>query len=174
LYKPESKTEIKKYSPSGKVPVLIDGEIKIWDSLAINEYLAETYDSTLWPKDAKIRAIARSISAEMHSGFLNVRTQLSMDMKNHYPQTEIKPEVQTEIERIINIWTECKENYGQDGDFLFGKFTIPDAMFAPVVSRFLTYNVNLTGLAKTYAETIWNLPHLQTWFTDAKNETEVI
>lgn len=176
LYRPESKAAIFQYSPSGKVPVLLDGDTPIWDSLAILEWVAEQVAGRgtaeqCWPKDPTVRAIARSVSAEMHSGFLALRTQLSMDLKaqKSYVNTA---ELQQDIDRIQLIWYNCRNQFGQqaDGPFLFGQFSIADAMYAPVVSRFRTYGVQLGSVPQAYADTIWALPAMQNWTAAAIGE----
>lgn len=171
---PTTHEEIRRYSPSGRVPVLIEGDLKVWESLAICEYIAERWAPQLWPADFAAKAIARSISAEMHAGFQSLREKMPMDCRNRYPGEGMTPAVQTDIDRIFTIWQECRDQFGKKGDFLFGDFTITDAMFAPVVSRFVTYDVKLEGVAKEYAYTLWNLPAFQEWLTAATNEQEII
>ena len=162
LDQPNTQEQIARYSPSGRVPTLIDGEVVVWDSLAICEHLNERFpDRHLWPADRKARAVARSISAEMHSGFQNLRNDLSMKIVESIPTSTLRPEVKEEIRRIIAIWTDCRQRFAGDKPFLFGDFSIADVMFAPVVSRFRTYGVPLEGTAAAYAETIWKLPAMQ-------------
>ena len=145
---PTTRQEILRHSPSGWVPVLKDGELTVWDSLSIGEYLAEKHpEAKLWPADPVARARARSISAEMHSGFGAVRKNMPMNVRSSFPA---------------------------DGPFLFGHFTIADAMFAPVVSRFRTYAVELTDEAAAYAAAVWDMPAMKAWVEDAKNEPMVI
>jgi len=172
LDQPTTAEEIRKYSPSGRLPLLIDGETTVWDSLAICEYLHELFpDRKLWPADSKARATARAISAEMHSGFAAVRQNLPMKFRESFPNTGLQPEVKAEVSRILEIWNDCRRRFGAGGPFLFGAFTIADAMYAPVVSRFKTYAVPLEGSAADYAETIWKLPPMQEWLADARAET---
>jgi glutathione S-transferase len=166
-----SAEEIRKYSPSGRVPVLIDGNTVVWDSLAICEYLNELFpDRKLWPSDAKARATARSVSAEMHSGFTALRQNLPMKFRDSFPDTKLAPEVKAEIDRIIQLWSDCRSHFGSGGPYLFGAFTMADAMYAPVVSRFKTYGVRLAGSAAAYAEAIWSMPEVQAWLTAARAE----
>lgn len=173
LYGATSRQEILRYSAAGKVPILQHGNITIWESLAICEYLAETFPNTnLWPEEKATRAIARSISNEMHAGFSHVRSQMPMNMRARFPRKEMSPEVQAESDRIFTIWRDTRQQFGAGGKFLFGHFTITDAMFAPVVSRFLTYNVPLDATVQDYVETIWTLPSLQEWRVAAEAETE--
>jgi len=175
LYLPESAAPLAAWSPSGKVPALHDGDIRVWDSLAICEYLNERFpDKQLWPRDAAARAVARSVSAEMHAGFGALREHMSMNIRARYPGKGRTPECIADIERILAIWTDCRARFGGHGDFLFGRFSIADAMYAPVVLRFQTYGVALEGAAKDYAEAVRALPALQAWVADAVAETERI
>lgn len=163
------------YSPSGKVPVLMDGDTKIWESLAIGEYLAERYpEKQLWPKDTLARALARSISSEMHAGFMNLRKNMPMNCKAKLPGKGMGPGVQEDINRIQSIWSECRNVYGAAGKFLFGRFMVPDAMFAPVVVRFSVYDVKLDSAAREYRDTILSLPAMQEWIGEARAEKELI
>ncbi len=173
LYAPGAKQKILAQSPAGKVPVLKDGAITVWDSLAIAEYLAEKYPrKQLWPRNAKARAHARAISAEMHSGFTNLRNDMPMNVRREILGRQRSREVLAEIDRIAAIWTECRERNGSEGPFLFGAFSIADAMYAPVVSRFRTYGVALAGAAAVYASTIIALPAMREWIAEAHAETE--
>lgn len=171
LDRADTADNIKKYSPSGRVPVLVSGNLTIWDSLAIGEYLAETYPAcNLWPKDVAARAMARSISAEMHSGFQALRTHCPMKMKERIEQ-DTPREALDDAARVQAIWTSTRERFGGKGPFLFGAFTVADAMYAPVVSRFRTYGLPLTGAAAAYAEAVWNDPDFQSWYEAARTET---
>jgi glutathione S-transferase len=175
LYVPESATLLTAWSPSGKVPALHDGDIRVWDSLAICEYLNERFpEHNLWPTDAAARAVARSVSAEMHAGFTGLRENMVMNIRARYPDMGRTPECLADIERILAIWTDCRARFGGGGDFLFGRFGIADAMFAPVVLRFQTYGVALEGAARDYAEAVLALPALQEWVADGVAETERI
>lgn len=165
LYGPESKRALLEYSPAGKVPCLVDGEVRVWDSLAILEYLAERHPA-LWPAQAALRARARSISAEMHSGFPNLRQHMCMNIRKRHPGKGRTPEVLAEIARIVAIWSEAR------GPFLFGAFGAADAMYAPVVLRFRTYAVELPPVCRAYADAVLALPALQQWMRDAERETE--
>ena len=175
LYRPESAVELAAWSPSGKVPALHDGDLSVWDSLAICEYLNERFpDKQLWPRDATARAVARSVSAEVHAGFTDLRQNMVMNIRARYPGQGRTPECLADIERILAIWADCRARFGGGGDFLFGRFSIADAMYAPVVLRFQTYGVALTGAAKDYADAVLALPALQAWVADAVAETERI
>ena len=175
LYVAGSKESLRKYAPSGKVPVLLDDSLAIWDSLAIAEYLAEHHpDRRLWPQDSAVRAVARSISAEMHSGFGALRSNMSMNCRGSFPGVGRTVEVAADVERIQRMWIDCRERFGVAGPFLFGEFTTADAMYAPVVLRFKTYAVQLAPVARQYADTVLGLPALQDWVEAAKAEIEVI
>jgi glutathione S-transferase len=165
LYGEKSKREILMHSPAGKVPVLIDGDLHVWDSLAILEYLAER-EPRIWPADARLRARARSISAEMHSGFRNLRQHMSMNIRQRHPGKGRTPESLADVRRVVEIWSECR------GPFLFGPFCGADAMYAPVVLRFRTYDVELPPVCRAYADAMLALPAMQAWSCDAERETE--
>lgn len=159
------------YSPAGKVPILIDGDIRIWDSLAIVEHLAERFpDKHLWPADDDARAHARSVSAEMHSGFASLRSRMPLNCRASRPDAGRGPGVQEDIDRICEIWRECRARHGATGEFLFGEFTAADAMFAPVASRFQTYSVELDPVEAEYAGVILGLPEVKSWIEDAHKE----
>jgi glutathione S-transferase len=171
LYREESRNTLLHYSPSGKVPVLKHGEYTIWDSLAICEYLSEIFpDRRLWPADLHARAYARSISAEMHSEFQNLRQNMPMNCRLSRPGYGGIPDVDRDIERIVAIWTECRRRFGSKGDFLFGTFGIADAMYAPVASRFKTYGVTFNGVVQGYVNTIMDLPSMKEWYDSARKE----
>ena len=173
LFEPGYKDRIRAYSPAGRVPVLIDGAVIVWDSLAIGEYLADRFpERGLWPADAAQRALARSYSAEMHSGFPDLRTHMPMNIRARDPGRARTPAVAADIARIGQIWSECLRR--SSGPFLFGAFGVVDAMYAPVATRFLTYAVALEPDLAAYVERIWNLPALQEWRSAAAAETETI
>ena len=175
LYTPNTRSQLQKYSPTGKVPVLLHGHETVWDSLAICEYLAETFPQQhYWPEDKSARIFARSISAEMHSGFEILRQNMSMNCRTKYPGKGSVPGLQEDINRITSIWQECRQKFGGNGKFLFNNFTIADAMFAPVVVRFIMYDVQVNPVSRDYVESILSLPAMQEWITAAKLETEVI
>lgn len=170
---PDTAARIAQVSPSGRVPVLVDGALTVWDSLAIGEYLHEKFPlARLWPEDRAARAVARSVSAEMHSGFPDLRNDLSMRIRDVLAPKKLRPEVTADIARITALWTDCRARFGAkaSGPFLFGAFTIADAMYAPVVSRFRTYAVELGGPARDYAAAVWALPALQEWHAAAQKE----
>jgi glutathione S-transferase len=168
---PGTRDAIAAHSPTGKVPVLRLGDLSIWDSLAICEYLAETVpEARLWPAAAAARATARAVSAEMHSGFMALRQHLPMNVRAHYPDRARRPQVDADIARITALWRSCREDFGGAGDFLFGPFTIADAMYAPVVSRFRTYGIALPAPCQAYAEALWAVPEMQHWAAAARDE----
>jgi glutathione S-transferase len=171
LYVPGSKERIRDFSPAGKVPCLVDNDVRVWDSLAICEYLAESHPG-MWPQHRAARALARSISAEMHSGFAQLRTHMSMNIRKRYPDKGRTPEVLEEIARITGMWSDCRSRFGSGGPFLFGRFSIADAMYAPIVLRFQTYAVDLPPECRAYSDAVLALPALQAWIADAKAETE--
>ncbi len=164
LDRPDTKAEISKVSPSGRVPCLIDGDLAIWDSLSIAEYLAERFpDMALWPQDARARAIARSVCAEMHSGFQGLRSLWPMNFARE-GMRHLTYGIDGDIARIGEIWERCRRDFGREGAFLFGAFSIADAMYAPVVSRFQTYGpVKLPQLADEWRAMMWARPAMREW-----------
>jgi glutathione S-transferase len=175
LYTETARQELLSHSPVARVPILHHGDITIWESIAICEYLAEySPDMGLLPKEPKARAMVRSISAEMHAGFQNLRQNMPMNCRAKVPGKGMKVGVQEDIDRITCIWRNCQEIFGNGGNLLFGDFTIADAMFAPVVLRFATYGVELDSVCQNYADAILNLPSMQEWVKAAKLEREII
>jgi glutathione S-transferase len=176
LYTGEAdKNRILAFAPSGKVPVLVDGDVTIWDSLAIIEYAAERFpQARLWPDDRAARAHARSISAEMHSGFMALRNECGMNLHRPVGAIALSADARANIARIQQIWIECRERYGKSGPFLFGSFSGADAMFAPVVHRFRTYAIEVAPAARDYMAAMTALPAFQEWTRDALAETLVI
>jgi glutathione S-transferase len=171
----DTRQRIRKYSPSGRLPALRHGDLVVWDSLAICEYLAELFpEAGLWPADSAARAVARSISAEMHSGFAALRSTLSVNLRADRRTKDIPDDAAADIARIREIWRDTRSRFGEGGKFLFGAFTIADAMYAPVVTRFRTYGVTLEGEEVAYAQAIWDLPALREWVDAARKETWVI
>ena len=169
LDQPDSRARIHELSPGGKVPALRHAGVVVWESLAICEYLAELFPRLqLWPQDRVARAIARSVSNEMHAGFTELRRVLPMNIRARTPR-ELTPAVEADVQRIVTIWNECRERFGRHGDgpYLFGRFTIADAMYAPVVTRFQTYGVHTSGEAAAYCQTMLADPALQEWIAGA-------
>jgi glutathione S-transferase len=175
LQQPNTKANILKHSPSGKVPFLRHGKIEVWESLAICEYLNEAFPKAgLWPRDKAARAQARAVSNEMHGGFADLRRYLPMDVSRRIDEPSRAQAVKGEIDRIAALWTQCRRKYGKGGAFLFGKFSIADGMFAPVVTRFSTYGVKLPPVAAAYVKTMMALPAMKEWIAAAKEEPWVI
>jgi glutathione S-transferase len=175
LYLPNSHEEILKYSPAGKVPVLIDGDSHVWESLAILEYLAEKFPKAgLWPQDARARAHARVIATEMHGGFAALRRNCAMNMWLP-PKRRLQPdEVMDDVRRIDAIWSDCRARFGQSGPFLFGAFGAVDAMYAPVVSRFHSYGLDVSKAAHAYMDAVMALPAWGAWYDAAMKEPWVM
>jgi glutathione S-transferase len=176
LYTGQSdKNRILTFARSGKVPILIDGETTVWDSLAIIEYLAERFpDARLWPENRAERAHARAISAEMHSGFLSLRSECGMNLHRPVGAIKLSEDARADITRVQEIWTDCRARYGKRGPFLFGAFGAADAMFAPVVHRFRTYAIAVSLDVKTYMETMMALPAFGEWSEAGLAETLLI
>ena len=164
---------IARRSPSGLVPVLwLDGE-PVWDSLAIVETVAERFpEKTVWPRDPRARMVARSICAEMHSGFRALRSAMPMNIRGEHPGKGMSPDVKRDIDRVVANWSGVRERFGQAGELLFGGFTAADAFYAPVVSRFATYAVKLPPVARRYADAVLALPAVREWSASARAETE--
>lgn len=177
LRQPETKAAILRYSPSGFVPLLIDGDTLVWDSLAILEYLADAHpEAGLWPSDRKDRALARCAAAEMHSGFKELRSVCPMDVLASAPLDPVPEPVENDVRRIVALWRQCRAtDAAKAGPFLFGSFTAADAMFAPVASRFRTYLPDLKrfgddGTAAAYVDAIFAMPATQRWLDGARAE----
>ena len=173
LRRPTTRAEILKHSPAGKVPVLHDSGVTVYESLAVCEYLAEKFPAArLWPEDMGARALARAVSAEMHAGFASLRSDMPMNCRAHLPGKGATLAALTDVARIEAIWNDCRGRYGGEGDFLFGRFSVADAMFAPVASRFATYEPGLGPTAKAYVEAIHALSAMQEWIEAARAEPE--
>lgn len=173
----DAKVQILEYSPAGQVPALLVGAGRvIWDSLAIIELLAEAHPA-LWPRAAAARALARSVAAEMHSGFQALREHCPMDFVGHKPKARLLKPVAANVRRIVAIWQDCRDRHGPGGPFLFGRFSAADAMYAPVASRFRTYLPDLApfgddGTAQAYVEALFALPAMAEWERAAREEVE--
>lgn len=175
LYRDDYQVEIRRHSPSGRVPVLRHGDVTIWDSLAIGEYLAEVFpESGLWPRDRIARATARAAAAEMHAGFAALREHLPMNIRGRFPDRGVTPEVQQEINRITALWRDCRTRFGGDGPFLFGDFTIADVMYAPVVTRFHTFAIDLDETSSTYCAAVRAWPAMVEWAAAAADEPWIV
>lgn len=175
LFVDTTKAELAEYDSDFKVPVLKDNDHIIWDSLSILEYISETYlENHGWPKSHKARAYARSISAEMHSSFFNVRNEMPMNCRKQFNNIKFSQAAINEVERIKHLWRECKNHYGKNGEWLFGDFSIADAMFAPVALRFSGYSIPLEGIEAKYVSSILQHPAIIEWINAGKQEREVI
>ena len=175
LYVDGSREQILKHSPGGKVPVLIDGDLHVWESLAILEYVAEKFPKAgLWPSDPAARAHARAISAEMHAGFVPLRSECGMSFWRPPAKRTLSAEAQADIARVQEIWRGARAKYGAGGPFLFGAFTAADAMYAPVVQRFVAYDIDVSAPARAYMQAMIALPSWQEWRGAALRETWVI
>jgi glutathione S-transferase len=173
LDQPDTAANIARFSHAGRVPVLLAGEMTIWDSLAICEYLAEQFpEKHLWPQDVAARAMARSVVCEMHSGFTDLRSAMSMNIKARLPGRGRTPGAQADIGRICEIWEECLSRFGHHR-FLFGEFSIADAFYAPVVMRFKTYGVALAPALQAYCDRMLAHPAVARWVEEALAETEI-
>jgi glutathione S-transferase len=169
---PESPAELAKVSPTRRVPVLRIGDLSIWDSLAIAEAVAERVPGAgLWPADADARAVARAVCCEMHSGFGALREHMPMNVRRRAPGVGRKPGVAGDIARIQALWGEARARFGKGGPFLFGAFGIADAFFAPVVSRFVTYEVEVDAVSRAYMDAVWAHPAMQAWCAASSAET---
>lgn len=171
---------ISRSSPSGKIPALVEGDLTVWDSLAIIEYLADTHPQLpIWPGDRKARAIARAVSAEMHSGFVALRQNCPMDFCARGLTPPDPTAITADVARVVAIWRHCRTTYGGTGPFLFSQFSAADAMFAPVVSRFVTYGCDLSGIdedatAARYLATMMALPAMAEWAQGAQTEAAAL
>ena len=170
LYEPDTSQRVRRVSPSGRVPCLHDGEIVVWDSIAIAEYLAERHRE-VWPTNASARAWARSAAAEMHSGFSRLRDELGMNVKLRTAKTP-SAAAAAEIARIMAMWREGRERFGRGGDFLCGPFTAVDAFFCPVAFRFQTYAIALDDVVGAYCRSLLALPAMREWAAAAATEAE--
>ena len=163
----------RKRSPNGKVPVLLDSEIVVWDSLAMSEYLAERHTG-MWPVGVTARAHARCACAEMHAGFQAMRSWMPMSVRRSYPIAVPRDDVQTDIDRLQALWTEARAKFCDGGPFLYGKFSVADAYFAPVVFRFNTYGVKLNSVVDDYVKAMLAHPSMLQWIADSKAEKEIV
>ena len=169
------KERLLKLSGTGKVPVLIDGDARVWESLAILEYLAERFpDAGLWPADTQARAHARAIAAEMHAGFGALRTECPMCLWRPAMRRDLSPDTQANVQRIDAMWADCRARFGAGGPFLFGRFSAADAMYAPVVARFVTYAISVGAASQAYTNAVTALPAYVEWKAAGVQETWVL
>ena len=175
LYTREWDETIPKISPSGRLPALRDGEVVVWDSLAIIEYARDRFPEAVgWPSGAAARAMALSVSAEMHSGFAALRQEMPMNCRAGVPGLAISEEASEDVARIKDVWRSCRENFGAGGPWLFGGFTVADVMYAPIALRFQTYCIPLEGREQAYAQALVELPAMRDWVREAAIEKEVL
>jgi glutathione S-transferase len=171
LDQPETPGLLAKWSPSRRVPVLYHGPLTIWDSLAIGEYLHELFpQARLWPEDREARAWGRCIAAEMHSGFMALREACSMDMRARGKQAVFKPDLESDIARVVELWETSRASYGHLGPYLLGAYSLADIFYAPVVSRFVTYGVSLPEASAAYSEALRGHPAYRRWYEAAEVE----
>ncbi len=172
---PTTKKEIAEHSGAGRLPVLHHGKTTIWETLAILEYLAETFpEKNLWPKSKAARAVARAVSNEMHAGFTGLRNACPMNLRRPQKPVVLNESTKAEIARIEEIWRECRKTYGKGGKFLFGKFCNADAMFAPVVTRFETFAIPVAKDTRSYMDAVIATKAFQTWKAAALKETWIV
>lgn len=169
------RTEVARHTPAGRVPVLLDGDLAVWDTTAIYEHVRERHPQAVgWPQDPRARALARSVAAEMHSGFLAIRGELPQNLKARCqrPLESISESARAQVARVKETWTTCRTRHGEGGPWLFGRFTLPDVVYAPVALRFVTYGIPVEGAAAGFVEAVRGLPSVQEWIRDAQQEGE--
>jgi glutathione S-transferase len=171
---PDTKAKVLKHSPAGKVPILIDGDVTVWETVAIMEYVGEAYGVPVWPADRKARAMARSIAAEMHSGFSALRSACPMNLGKKFAQKDRGEAVASDVARFSEIVRQAREQFGAGGPFLFGAFSAADAMYAPLVTRLDTYSIPLDATTRAYADAILILPAFQEWRSAAMEEEWIV
>jgi glutathione S-transferase len=171
---PDTKEKVLKHSPAGKVPILIDGDVTVWESIAIMEYVGETYGARVWPEDLKARAMARSVAAEMHAGFSGLRSACPMNLGKKYAARDRGEAVARDVARFSEIVHQARERFGAGGPFLFGAFSAADAMYAPLVTRLDTYSIALDATTRAYVDMILSLPAFQEWRSAAMKEEWIV
>jgi len=171
---PDTKEKVLRHSPAGKVPILIDGDVTVWESISIMEYVAEAFGAPVWSKDREARAMARSVAAEMHAGFMALRSACPMNLGKKYARKDRGEAVARDVARFSEIVRQARERFGDGGPFLFGVFTAADAMYAPLVTRLETYSIALDGQARSYVDAILSLPAFQEWRSAALKETWIV
>jgi glutathione S-transferase len=175
LHQPDTKVRIREHSPAGKVPILIDGDIAVWESIAIMDYIGETYeDVDVWPRDPHARAMARSVAAEMHAGFSALRSSCPMNLGKKFGERDRGEKVARDVTRVTEIFGEARGRFGSGGPFLFGGFSAADAMYAPVVTRLDTYSIAVDSVSRDYMQAILSLPAYQEWLKGALDEPWVL
>ncbi|MDK9694855.1 MAG: glutathione S-transferase family protein [Siculibacillus sp.] len=172
---PDFKPTVMRYSASGKVPCLVDGDIHVHETLAIVEFLAESFpDLAIWPRDRAARALARALSNEMHAGFTGLRAACPMNLRRRFAFKDRGPAAAADVTRIVAAWRDARARFGAEGPFLFGAFTAADAMFAPVVTRLDTYSWPVAADTRAYMDAVLTLPAFLAWKAGADAETEIV
>ncbi|PVE25377.1 glutathione S-transferase [Microvirga sp. KLBC 81] len=171
---PDTKEKVLRHSPAGKVPILIDGDVTVWESISIMEYVGDAFGAPVWPEDRKARAMARSVAAEMHAGFFALRNACPMNLGKKYAQKDRGEAVARDVARFCEVVRQARERFGTGGPFLFGAFSAADAMYAPLVTRLDTYSFPLDAPTRVYADTILSLPAFEEWRAAALNETWIV
>lgn len=173
LDRPDTGARIRAVSPGGRVPALEHDGLVVWESLAICEYLADVFPGTrLWPEDRAARAVARAVSSEMHAGFAALRREWPMKVAERHPGTPLSEDGRTDAERIVALWKDARRRFGKEGPFLFGRFSNADAMYAPVVTRFVTYGLDVDAPTRDYMDAVLALPGMRRWADAAKAEID--
>lgn len=171
LDRPDTKARVLEYSPAGKVPILIDGDVTVWESIAIMDYVGEAFGTPVWPSDRSARAMARSVAAEMHAGFQALRSACPMNLGKKYAGRDRGEAVARDVARFSEIVRQARERFGKDGPFLLGSFSAADAMYAPLVTRLDTYSIPLDATVQAYADAVLALPAFQEWRAAALEES---
>ena len=171
---PDTKQKVLKHSPAGKVPILVDGDATVWESIAIMEYAGDALGAPVWPQDRAARAMARSVAAEMHAGFSALRSACPMNLGKKYAAKDRGEAVARDVTRFSEIVRQARERFGDGGPFLFGAFSAADAMYAPLVTRLDTYSVDLDATTRAYADAILALPAFREWRAAALQETWIV
>jgi glutathione S-transferase len=171
---PTTRAEVLKHSPAGKVPILIDGDVTVWETLAIMEYLGDAHRAPVWPSDVKARAMARSVSAEMHSGFSALRSACPMNLGKRYANRDRGEAVGRDVARFEEVVAQARGRFGHGGAFLFGAFSAADAMFAPLVTRLDTYSFSVSERTRSYMDAVLSLPAFREWRAAALQETWIV
>ncbi len=174
LDQPDSKARFLEHSPAGKVPILIDGDVTVWETVAIMEYVGEAFGASIWPSDRKARAMARSIAAEMHAGFQGIRSACPMNLGKKYARKDRGAAVARDVARFSEIVRQARERFGEGGPFLFGAFSAADAMYAPLVTRLDTYSIALDATTQSYVDAVLALPAFQEWRSAGLKEAWVV
>lgn len=175
LDEPDTATKIRAVSPSGRVPCLVDGDIAVWETLAIVEYLAESFPGeAIWPRDKGARAVARAISNEMHAGFTGLRSACPMNLRKTFAYRDRGAAAAADVARIEALWRDARSRFGAGGPFLFGTFSAADAMYAPVVFRFVGYNWPVAADTRAYVDAMLDLPAMRAWADAASTETAIV